>query len=280
MVYVSTASVQTDDAAQAVSALSTSGILSIELSGGGAHDAGLLEKLMALKREKGIVFLVHGYFPPPPEHFILNFADTGARTRQFITGSLGFVSALDAPYYSIHAGFRKEFTFNNELLYETKGAPCFSLSGIDENISWFKVVNPGTRLVIENLYPNNKNIEACFLMHIGEITSFIAGRPDVELLLDLGHLNVSATLLGFNFQSAVDRLFTDYAGRIAEIHLSENHGDTDDHLLLCKDSRQLGIVRETAKIIRENGVRLTIEGRGAKMKDVLKSYALVSEAAL
>ncbi|MBI5235171.1 MAG: hypothetical protein HY886_02850 [Deltaproteobacteria bacterium] len=278
MVYVSTASVRTNDVAQAAFALSTSGITSIELSGGGAFDARLLEKLVRLKHEAVIDFLVHGYFPPPSEPFILNFADTGDRTRRFITGSLSFVSALDAPYYSIHAGFKKEFAFSNELLYETKGARRFSLSGIDENILWFKRAHPGMRLVIENLYPNNKNMEACFLMHIDEITSFMGARPDARLLLDLGHLYVSAALLGFDFQGAVDRLFTDYAGRIAEIHLSENHGEADDHLLLCKDSRQLGIVKEMSGIIRENGVRLTIEGRGATMKDVLKSHALVSEA--
>lgn len=274
--YVSTASVQTDDVAQAVSALSTE-VTSIELSGGGVYDAGLLDKLMELKRERGVDFLVHGYFPPPREHFILNFADTGVRTRGFVSGCLGFVAALDAPYYSIHAGFRKEFSFNNELLYETKGAASFSLGGIDENIAWFHGAHPGTRLVIENLYPNNKNLEACFLMHISEITSFMDRRPDVELLLDLGHLYVSATLLGFNFQSAVDRLFRDYAGRIAEIHLSENHGQSDEHILISKDSRQYGIVRETANIIRENGINLTIEGRGSKLKHVIDSHALVSE---
>ena len=64
----------------------------------------------------------------------------------------------------------------------------------------------------------------------------------VGLLLDLGHLNISSNILGFNRNSFIDKYFTHFGDRV-EIHLSENGGVKDDHLALKKNSWQLDVIR-------------------------------------
>jgi hypothetical protein len=60
-----------------------------------------------------------------------------------------------------------------------------------------------------------------------EIAKFFQSvRKDVKLLLDFGHLKVSSNTLGFDLSSAVSRIQPWVGG----YHLSENHGELDDHL--------------------------------------------------
>lgn len=276
-VYISSSCVRTEDIARAAGLLAAH-VSNIELSGGGCHDAGLLGKLKALKREKGLNFLVHSYFPPPPVPFILNFADTGEKTRSFIDESMRFVQGLDCPYYSVHAGFRKEFTLANELLFDSESKKTYGMEGVSSNARWFEEKYPGKKLAIENLYPNNGNPESCLLMHIEEISGFMDEHSGASLLLDLGHLQISARMLGFDCLGAVALLFGRYGKRIAEIHLSENDLMKDDHFLVGKDSNQYGIVKEYAGAVRECGIKLTIEARNAGIEDILRSKELINEA--
>lgn len=152
-------------------------------------------------------FLVHSYFPPPLAPFILNFADTGKKTRAFIDESMRFVQGLDCPYYSVHAGFRKEFKLANELLFDRGGKKTYGIKGIGANVRWFEEKYPGKKLAIENLYPNNNNQESCFLMQTGEIARFMDEHGNAGLLLDLGHLQISAKMFGFDCLGAVAFLF-------------------------------------------------------------------------
>ena len=276
-VYISSSSILARDVAEAARLLSER-VKNIELSGGGRHDAGLLEKLALLRRAKGINFMVHSYFPPPAAPFILNFADTGEKTRAFVNESMRFVEGLGCPYYSIHAGFRKEFTLFGELLYENGGKKRYDVKGIGDNVRWFEANYPGKKLAVENLYPNNNNPESCFLMHIEEISRFMEEHGGVHLLLDLGHLQISARMFGFNFIDALSFLFGRYGDRIPEMHLSENNLMKDGHLLVNEDSLQYALVKEYSGIIREGGINLTIEARNAGVEELVKCKDLINEA--
>ena len=56
--------------------------------------------------------------------------------------------------------------------------------------------------------------------------------PDnVGLLLDLGHLNISSNFFKFSKQSFLDKYISNYKDRLLEIHISENNGIKDEHLL-------------------------------------------------
>lgn len=245
----------------------------IELSGGSQYDTNLLDRLIEIKENKNINFLIHGYFPPPKEHFILNFANTGEKTREFIRETMRFVRALGINYYSIHAGFKRDFELDGELLINPAGKH-YALEGICKNIEWFNKEFPHTKLAIENLYPNNMNKESCLFMHIDEIVEFLKRDKNTYFLLDLGHLKISSRLLGFDYLNAVELLFEKHGSRILEIHLSENNGSYDDHLMVYSDSIQYEIIKEYATIIKDRGINVVIEARNYSLKYIEKCCKL------
>ena len=276
LLYISSSSVSADDVLEAVSAL-YSITPRIELSGGCRNDSSLLERLIAFKNAHSVNFLLHSYFPPPNEHFVLNFADTGQITRGFVERSMEFVTALDVPYYSIHAGFRADFSSDDGGLLHEQSKQTFTLDGIAENAHWFRSRWPHIPLALENLYPNNGNTSCGFMMSPDQIGEALERIPEVNLLLDLGHLKVSANLMGFDYLAAVDRIFEQHGSRIIEIHLSENDGLVDDHYPVLADSDQYRIVKGRAGFIRDQGIKVTIEARGIDLAELEASYQLVLE---
>ncbi|MBS3909169.1 MAG: hypothetical protein KGZ93_06040 [Actinobacteria bacterium] len=277
MLYISTSSIQTNNIFEAIRQLL--GITrNIELSGGCLYDDKLLQKLIKVKQQEGINFLVHGYFPPPPEHFILNFADTSKKTRVFLTETMRYVKSLGIGYYSIHAGFKRTFDFENELLFESGDKKVFLLENIESNIEWFVREFSDTKIAVENLYPNNRNKECCFMMHVDKIVLMMERFSQMYLLLDLGHLKVSSRLLGFDYLEAAGLLFEKYSDRIVEIHLSENDAINDSHFPIYSDSAQYAIIKRYAELIKRNKINVTIEARNySSVQELLDSYLLVHD---
>ena len=275
LLYISTSSIQTKDINEAVNQLS--GITkNIELSGGCEYHEDLLEKLIKIKQEKNIHFLLHAYFPPPLKHFILNFSDKNEKTREFITEAMAYAKCLDIPYYSIHAFFKKILTFDNELLFES-GNKKVGLEDVEGNTKWFLNEFPNTKLAIENLYPSNQSEEICFPVHSDEIVDYFEHNKNIFLLLDLGHLKISSKLLGFNYLNVVELLFEKYNNRILEIHLSENDAIHDNHFLIDSDSIQCIILKKYARIINQNKINVTIESRNSTVEDLVKCFILIND---
>jgi len=277
LLYLSSASIATGDVLEAVRRLAPI-TRRIELSGGCRHDPQLSERLLAWLRTVDCRFLVHSYFPPPRENFVLNFADTGEATRGFVAESMRFVQLLGAPYYSVHAGFRTEFSSDGGGLLHQSSERVFTLEGIEDNARWFRSRWPSVPLVLENLYPNNGNTACGFLMNPVEMVEALERMPEVGLLLDLGHLKISAQFMGFSYEEAVEELFGRCGERICEIHLSENDGLVDDHYAIGAGSDQLSLVRDKAAFLRRRGVRLTIEARGAEDAELEACYRRLLEA--
>lgn len=275
MLYLSTSSVKTRNIIEAVEQLLAI-TKNIELSGGSLYSENLLEGLLLLKRERRINFLIHSYFPPPKERFILNFADTCEKTRSFIRETMRFVNALDIDYYSIHAGFKKSFAVKDELLFESGDKRIFAVEGIADNLKWFKNEFPNKKIALENLYPNNHNTECCFMIHIDEIVLLLEKFPDIYFLLDLGHLKVSSQLLDFDYLNSVELLFEKYGNRILEIHLSENNSTEDDHFILYPDSIQYKVVKDYASMIKENSINITIESRNSTIQELSDCFMRVN----
>ena len=274
LIYISSSSVRTDTVTEAVTTLShiTS---NIELSGGNTYDLQLLGKLQEYQREKGLHFLAHSYFPPPAEKFILNFSDTGKRTRDFIQNTILYITALKIPYYSIHAGFKKAFYFDGLMLFDSADA-AFEPEGYEENIAWFRERFPGIKLALENLYPIEGEIESCYFMHVDEIVLLMEKHDGIYLLLDLGHLKISAQYLGFDCLDAVSLLFAKYADRILEIHLSENDASDDHHLTVTADSLQYMILKKYCDTICSKKINVTIESRNTSLPQLSGCYQLMN----
>jgi len=250
----------------------------IELTGGCDYDPDLLEKLLAYRAAHPVDLLLHSYFPPPKEHFVLNFADTGNETRTFIARAMEYVQALEVPYYSVHAGFREDFMADSNGLLHKRSDQVFTFDGIKENVRWYYSRWPVIPLALENIYPNNGNMSCAFMMSLSDISDALDAMPDVFLLLDLGHLKISANLMGFDFNEAVETIFRCYGSRILEIHLSENGGSVDDHLPVSSASQQYAIVREYAAFMRNHAIRVTLETRCATVGEMISSYELIQAA--
>jgi len=275
LLYVSTSSLSSDSVVDSVERLSSC-TSHIELSGGCLYDPDLLAGLQRLKRERGLHFLVHGYFPPPRTNFVMNFADGAPRTREFVDESMRFVRALEAPYYSGHPGFIKDFTFDGRRLVETGTARRYTLEDLGRAIEWFGREYPAERLVLENLYPIDTDPETCLMMTPDEIYWIMKRYQNLYLLLDLGHLKVSAGVLGFDLAASVSLMLEIFSDRTLEIHLSENNGSHDDHLLPGPGSDQHVIVEEYAGLIKESRINLTIETRRSTLEAIGESLSFIN----
>ena len=109
MISVSTTSLKEHhDAVNAVQQLADSGILNIEL--GADHNYPVDEKrIIQMKKEFGLSYTVHAFFPPTKEKFIVNIG-TGDKEKlkislDVIKNSLEFVNEAEAKLYSMHPGF-------------------------------------------------------------------------------------------------------------------------------------------------------------------------------
>ena len=73
MIYVSTSGIKKESVLDIIDELIESGINNIELSGGTKPIDNLDDKILSYKN-KNINFLLHNYFPPPKENFVINIA--------------------------------------------------------------------------------------------------------------------------------------------------------------------------------------------------------------
>lgn len=271
MLYISSASIKNNSIFETINQLKTI-TNNIELSGGTKIQEDMLENISKLKNKK-FNFLVHSYFPPPINDFVLNFADTSKKTRAFITESMKYVKELDISYYSVHAGFKRDFKIKNELLIDGKSS--FLMENIINNISWF-CDSYTEKIALENLFPNGQK-ETCFASHINEIVELLELDRRVFLLLDLGHLKISSRFYKFNYLEAVNLLFNKYSDRILEIHLSENNGMEDNHYIIQSDSIQYKILEKFRKNIIDNNINLVIEARGYSIEELNQCYDLLNK---
>ncbi|KKK58959.1 hypothetical protein LCGC14_3039190, partial [marine sediment metagenome] len=74
MIYISSACVQHEKIKDSVEKLAQNGFEHIELSGGTKYYEGYEQDLVELKNKYDLKYLLHSYFPPPKEDFILNLA--------------------------------------------------------------------------------------------------------------------------------------------------------------------------------------------------------------
>ncbi len=274
MVYISSACIKNKNILDSIKELMKI-TNNIELSGGTLYQEDLLQELKNIKKEYEVNFLLHSYFPPPRDNFILNFADKSIKTKNFIEKSMNYVKELNINYYSVHSGFKKTFKFNNEILVDGKNN--FIEESIFDNIKWFYNNYPNYKIALENLFPNGDNKNCCFMMSLSDIISVLDKNKKIYLLFDLGHLKVSAKYFNFDYMDAVDLIFSKYSNRILEIHLSENRGLKDEHLEVLSNSLQYEIVKKYKNLILENSINLVIESRINNIDILRESYSLFNK---
>lgn len=265
-------------------------ISNIELSGGNGYypRTDLIKRLDNLI-EKGVEnLLIHNYFPPPKNNFVLNFA-SGNRNivRQSMAladRSLELCQQYNIPYYSFHPGYlfdgveghdgHFEFSHDSFLPYEKAlDRFMFQMERLCEKARKRRV-----GLAVENLFVAPGNVKTslcCSFEEMQEIMSLIPA--DVGILLDLGHLNISSEYIGFDKYDFISKFMKLYSDRIYQIHLSRNDGTADQHLPFYKRDWQLEILKEFKFCPGKDkkGINVVLEARNLDMNTIIDNVKLI-----
>ena len=217
----------------------------IELSGGKFHKKNDT-KIIKLRKKK-LKYRLHNYFPPPKNPFVLNLASSNNKvlnlSLEHICKAIKLTSRIGAKYYSFHAGFLVDPMVDRlgkkfDLTKIQNRKKC--LSNFRKNLlkvdAYAKSQN--VKILIENNVVTKKNLNVFgqnpfLLTNPKEILYFFSKLPKrIGLLVDVGHLNVSAKTENFDRVKALKKIGKFIRG----YHLSENNGISDSNKKINKNS--------------------------------------------
>ncbi len=281
MIYVSSACIEADTILEAVDELQANGFNNIELSGGTEYYDGVSDDLLELSGRAGLNLLVHNYFPPAKEPFVLNLASLDNsvfdRTVTHLSGAIELCKVLGAKSFGFHAGFYLDIALDEV----GKSVGVRALVGKEKAVERFcsgynslkSVAGDGFDLYIENNVLSSSTAGAFNgnppLMLLASEEYFELKRLiDFKLLLDIGHLKVSCRSLGLDFDKELGLLAieTDY------LHVSDNDGFEDRNETI--ESRSVMLERLKGCGISHKTVTLEIYDGVDKLKrayEMLKS---------
>lgn len=259
-----------------------SDIYNIELSGGVIFSEGLAEQLIEYQAEYDLNYLVHNYFPPPKNSFILNIASVDNNHRkksvEFAKRSIELSSKTGGSIYTIHSGYLVDLHLSedgehfiqdgNKLNNKERVIDNF-VQSVDELCTYASKFN--VKFGVENLFPVNSKQNFSLMCLLDEIESALdtfSKYQNFGILLDLGHAQLSSNLLNFDLDQFLKDLVLDHSEKIFQIHISDNDGYTDLHILPQKDSWMDRFVFD----FDLRGIPITIEARGSQIDDVINYY--------
>lgn len=229
-VFVSTGGIRGLNGFDACNDLAEFGIDSFELSGGKFFN-NVLNKLKYLE-DKNFNIQIHNYFPVPQKPFVLNLASSNdlisKLSIEHCMKSIELASQLKLKRYSFHAGFcmdpsikelgkpfnkknliRDRNSFLDRFIKRVKILKSFADSKevdlyVENNVSIKENIFDGEALLLGSNYSELKNIK---------------DQTGVKILIDTGHLIVSANSLGINEEEELEKL----KGLANAYHLSSNN---------------------------------------------------------
>ncbi len=280
MLYVSSACVKKDKISDIVELFAENGIYNIELSGGTGYYEGIRKDLQKLKKKYHLQYACHAYFPPPKVSFVVNLASCNDKIyRQSIEHyerCIEMMKELGSKTLSIHAGFLVEINegeigkkLNGHIVYDESEA-FDRFCAAYKHISNLCMSND-IELYLENNVLTAENYQQFGYHNYMMMTDYksimtMKEKLNFKLLLDLGHLHVSANTLGLDYSKECDQL-KEYIGWI---HISENDGVYDEHKPLTNNSM---ILKEFYKLCSSE-INVTLETIG-KIEDIVESAVLI-----
>ena len=258
MIYLSTGGFQKLTPQSVIQKYNKIGINSIELSGGKYVHSQKIIKF--LKEKHNINFALHNYFPVPKKKIVINLGSFEKKifkkTFLNIKKSIDISSKLKSKYFGFHAGFLfdpnikdlgKKFT--DVRLQDRKKTINLFLTRV--NLLAKEAKKKNVKILIENNVITIENFKKfkqnpLLLTHPDEIIKFFKKcDKDVGLLLDVGHLKVSAKTLGFDLLKAHEMLKPYIKG----YHLSDNNGLRDSNKEFTKKSWFYDKLKKNVKYI-------------------------------
>ena len=224
------------------------GIRYIEDGAGSKPGPNFIEQLHAYPCN----YLVHNYFPPPTEPFVLNLASADPMIQQrsldLVRQAIDLSAEFDAPFYSVHAGFITDpYAFSNgHFQFPDATEPDAPQRAFDRFVSALLTADQYARehrvkLLVENnvCWPDLRG--KLLVQTADEILKLFdtLGSDNVGVLLDFGHLNVFAHTLDFNRLDFIERV----AAHIHAFHVHDNDGTADAHRPAGSTSWVLDVLR-------------------------------------
>jgi len=215
----------------------------LEFSSGIQYSPHLEELYVNLNCER----YLHNYFPPPKEPFVINLASTNPEIRRksinHCIRGLDLAKISGSKFFAAHSGFCIDINpkilgkpFPKKEDYERIHNMDLFLNSLDEILSYARLIN--IYFCIEN------NVVADFNKFPQGSNPFLCANPEeinyvleemnnnyLYVLLDTGHLKVSALTLNFDLDSAVRKIMS----KILVIHHSDNDGYEDTNSLIGED---------------------------------------------
>lgn len=280
MVYVSSSCVKKHNIAEVIRQLAENGIKRIELSGGTDYYDAIEQDLIKLKQKYHLQYACHAYFPPPKVPFVVNLASCNDRIYQqsidHYMRCIEMLKRIECRVLSIHAGFLIEIgtdeignRLNSKVIYDEAKAYDRFCSAY-EKIAKLCIEN-GIVFFLENNVLSAENY-AEFNHHnylmMTDYASIMKMKEQLEfnLLLDLGHLHVSANTLGLSYAEECKKLDK----HIKWLHISENNGVSDEHKPLQNSSE----IRNEFRKIDCRNINITLETVGS-IGEILSSIAMI-----
>ena len=258
MIYLSTGGFQNLTPQSVIQKFNKKGIKSIELSGGKYVDQKKVIKF--LKKRNDLNYSLHNYFPVPKKKFVINLASIEKtifkKTFSNIKKSINISSKLNSKYFSFHGGF----LFNPNIKDLGKKFAKVKLQNRKKSMKLFlnrvnllaeEAKKNNVKILIENNVITKENYkrfnrDPLLLTHPKEIIDFFKKcHKNVGLLLDVGHLKVSAKTYGFNLFKAHEMLKPYIEG----YHLSDNDGLKDSNKEFTKNSWFFNGLKKDVKYI-------------------------------
>lgn len=254
MFYMSSSSLKNRYINDTVRQLAEEGIKNIELSGGTEYYDGFMDDLVELKEKNSLNYLIHNYFPPQENDYVVNLASCNDMVYEasirHCKNAMGVAVELGSNKYGVHAGFLVDpqvgeigRPFSGYTLSDRSEALKRFAGAIKE--LWEYAVDKNIKLYVENNVLSEANCatyegENPFLLVSSVDFHEFRKMVDFDLLLDIAHLKVSSASLGLSFEDELGELmeYTDY------VHLSDNNGLEDENRSLETDSDLWGLLAE------------------------------------
>ena len=282
--YVSTSCLRHGHTLAKIAAYQAAGFDNIEL-GASEHYIRGITRAFDHDQMDHINFIVHHYFPPSSQPFVVNLASPDSRvlsrSRRQVRRSLRFCAEHHMPLFTVHAGFAIDpdlhMRFDRTTVLSRSYEAAFQtfIESMTMMSDYATSLNIG--LAVENnVVAQNNFIDAkeqyILLASANEflrVWEALAPR-DVGILVDLGHLKVSANTLGFDrdqFLHAVEH-------RVRAFHVHDNNGSLDQHNCVSPDSWATQVVANPA--FQE--VPITLECMSESISELQQQVALLYAA--
>ncbi|MBW2453577.1 MAG: sugar phosphate isomerase/epimerase [Deltaproteobacteria bacterium] len=237
LIFASSACVRHQRIGDSVRELAAAGFRHIELTAGTKPYESLEDELLALRDELGLTYLVHNYFPPPAEPFVLNLAspddEIWQRSIDLCRTAIALAQRLGQTRYSVHAGHLLDLRLGELGKPVADRAVAQRPAAVERFARAYQGLQsefPDVAIHVENNVLSETNWRTFrtdpFLVtdHAGYL-ELKSACPDLLLLLDLAHLQVSCQSLSLPFDEEADKLLaqTDY------LHVSDNDGRADSN---------------------------------------------------